>query len=78
VVPEATLEEHVRQYAGTIARNAPLTIRAAKAAVNTFERYSRTDASHVAAMIDQCFNSEDYIEGRKAFMEKRRPEFKGR
>ena len=69
----------MRDYAQTIARNAPLTIRAAKAAVNAFERYSKTqDAQAVAALVDACFDSEDYKEGRRAFAEKRAPDFHGR
>ena len=69
----------VRDYAATIAANAPLTIRAAKAAMRVFERYSqRDDAQAVEALVNACFDSEDYREGRQAFMDKRTPQFKGR
>ncbi len=78
VVGEDELEARVSAYAQTIARNAPLTVRAAKAAINTFERYSRTDDAEVARLVDACFNSEDYAEGRRAFAEKRPALFKGR
>lgn len=73
------LEPHVRDYAASIAANAPLTIRAAKAAMRVFERYSqRDDAQAVEALVNRCFDSDDYREGRQAFMEKRAPRFSGR
>jgi enoyl-CoA hydratase/carnithine racemase len=74
-----TLETRVRDYAATIAANAPLTIRAAKVAMRVFERYSqRDDADVVTELVNRCFDSDDYREGRQAFMEKRTPRFTGR
>ena len=73
------IEAQCIAYAKNIASNAPLTVKAAKAAVNAWERGSREDeVGAVRAMVDACFNSEDYAEGRKAFAEKRKPNFLSR
>lgn len=75
----AEIEAACIDYATTIAGNAPLTVKAAKAAINAWERGSRKDeVEQVRAMVDACFDSEDYREGRKAFAAKRKPEFKNR
>ena len=79
VVPKAELEAFTKSYAERIARNAPLTLRSAKA---TVEQLLRPPADRDLAMLDKlmadCFNSQDYQEGVKAFSEKRRPQFQGR
>jgi enoyl-CoA hydratase len=78
VVPEADLDRVVQDYADTIGANAPLTVRAAKFAIGqAVEEASRKDLERAAEMVKQCFASSDYIEGRRAFMEKRKPQFTG-
>jgi enoyl-CoA hydratase len=79
-VADATdLEAQVRQYAARIANNAPLTVHAAKRALQLFERYADAqDASETAALVLRCFDSDDYKEGRRAFLAKRQPQFHGR
>jgi enoyl-CoA hydratase/carnithine racemase len=78
VVPDAELESYVNNYGDTIAGNAPLTMEAAKHAVGELLKdAAERDMDAVVASVKRCFDSKDYIEGRTAFMEKRKPAFTG-
>ncbi|WP_431281924.1 enoyl-CoA hydratase [Humitalea sp. 24SJ18S-53] len=79
VVPSADLEAYVTDYATTIAGNAPLTVGAAKFIVGqALKDRGAEDGATCDAMVAACFASADYIEGRRAFMEKRPPQFQGK
>jgi enoyl-CoA hydratase/carnithine racemase len=78
VVPVAELETATRAYCEMIAANAPLTLRASKRIIREVTKGGGYDAATCEAWVKECFASEDYIEGRRAFMEKRKPVFKGR
>jgi enoyl-CoA hydratase len=79
VVPAAKLESYVNDYCAMIAQNAPLTVRAAKVAIReALKDESKRDLDLCKRLVDECFASADYTEGRTAFMEKRQPVFTGR
>lgn len=79
VVPDDELESYVKHYGEMIAANAPLTIGAVKLTVGELLKdESQRDMDAVVASVKRCFDSKDYIEGRTAFMEKRKPAFTGR
>lgn len=78
LVAAAELESYTLDYVNAIAVNAPLTIAAVKRSLIELGRDpSERDLAVSQRMVDACFESEDYKEGQAAFMEKRKPQFKG-
>jgi len=79
VVPGERLEDEVMELARSIRDNAPLTVAACKAAIReAVSDADRRDLARVAELAEACFRSEDYLEGQRAFREKRPPRFTGR
>jgi enoyl-CoA hydratase len=79
VLPDADLDAFVKDYAEGIAANAPLTVEAIKQiSTEVSKPESERDLDRAARLVDRCFASDDYVEGRRAFMEKRKPAFTGK
>jgi enoyl-CoA hydratase/carnithine racemase len=79
VVPVAELEAAVADVTGRLVENAPLSMRASKLTIDQVVKdAAQRDMARIEAASRACFDSEDYREGRTAFMEKRKPVFRGR
>lgn len=79
VAASAELADQVEELAERIRRNAPLSVRAMKCCVQELAKVeSERDLERCRALVDRCNQSEDYREGRAAFVEKREPVFRGR
>jgi enoyl-CoA hydratase/carnithine racemase len=78
MVPDDELESYVVDYADQITANAPLTVSSVKTIVSELLKDpAERDMARCEASVKACFDSQDYIEGRRAFMEKRTPKFTG-
>ncbi len=79
VLQVGMLEAFVNQYAATMADNAPLSIVSAKRVIDEYVKDpNKRDQAAADKAVADCFASQDYVEGRRAFMEKRKPVWTGR
>ncbi|QQP87262.1 enoyl-CoA hydratase/isomerase family protein [Skermanella sp. TT6] len=79
MVPAGELDGVIAETCATIADNAPLTVRSVKLMVEELGKpEGEPDHGMCERLVRGCFASEDYVEGRRAFMEKRKPVFRGR
>jgi enoyl-CoA hydratase len=79
VLPDAELEGFVDEVLQTLAQNAPLSIANTKTILEEYAKSAgQPDPARMRAAMERCARSEDYREGRRAFMEKRKPRFEGK
>jgi enoyl-CoA hydratase/carnithine racemase len=79
VAADADLEAVVDEVTRQIGANAPMTLALAKASASEIRKpEAKRDLARLDRLAQACFDSADYAEGRKAFMERRKPVFRGK